>query len=168
MQSLSLLCSATMDEGKREINIISSVGYFLCIYEFFFYYRLTCYFSLSIQYRLAYTREEARCGVRLFYIWTLKYKEAIYEVHMVQIHIFSFFLMNSLIFLLTWIAFFNALAILIPLAYWTNDQRKNARFLPISSVLKSSRIRTHLGKVLNFSEEKDYRNTKLQPEKKSF
>ena len=76
--------------------------------------------------------------------------------------------MNSLIFLLTWIAFFNALAILIPLAYWTNDQRKNARFLLISSVLKSSRIRTHLGKVLNFSEEKDYRNTKLQPEKKSF
>ena len=75
--------------------------------------------------------------------------------------------MNSLIFLLTWIAFFNTLAILIPRAYWTNDQRNNTRFLPISSVLKSSRIRTHLGKVLNFSTEKDYRNAKLQPEKKS-
>ena len=52
--------------------------------NFFFYYQLTYYFSLSIQYRLAYTREEARCGVRLFYIWPLKYKEAIYEVHMVS------------------------------------------------------------------------------------
>ena len=89
MQLLSLLCSATMDEGKREINIISSVGYFLCIYEFFFL--LSAHVLLFFIYSILLSIYEARCGVRLFYIWPLKYKEAIYEVHMIQINTFSFF-----------------------------------------------------------------------------
>ena len=55
-----------------------------------------------------------------------------------------------------------------PRAYWTNDQRDKKRFLSISAVLKSSYIRPHSGKVFNFPEKKDHRNSKLQPEKKTF
>lgn len=41
-------------------------------------------------------------------------------------------------------------------------------FFPISPVLRSSHIWSHLGKFFNFSEKEDHRNTKLQPEKKHF
>ena len=68
MQLLSLLCSATMDEGKREINIISSVGYFLCIYEFFFLLsaHVLLFFIYSILLSIYERRGEVRSKIVLY------------------------------------------------------------------------------------------------------
>ena len=54
-----VLCSATMDEGKREVRILHET----VIIIIFFSYYLTCYFSFIVYY-LAQAREEANNEVR--------------------------------------------------------------------------------------------------------
>ena len=53
-----VLCSATVDEGKREVRILHET-----VIIFFFSYHLTCYFSFIVYY-LAQAREEANNEVR--------------------------------------------------------------------------------------------------------
>ena len=53
-----VLCSATMDEGKREVRILHET-----VIIIFFSYHLTCYFSFIV-YHLAHAREEANNEVR--------------------------------------------------------------------------------------------------------
>ena len=54
-----VLCSATMDEGNREVRILHET----VIIIIFFSYHLTCYFSFIV-YHLAHAREEANKEVR--------------------------------------------------------------------------------------------------------
>ena len=60
-----VLCSATMDEGRREVRSLhkSVIISFFFFFFLFFSYHLTCYFS-SIVYHLAHAREEANKEVR--------------------------------------------------------------------------------------------------------
>ena len=56
-----VLCSATMDEGRREVRILHKSVIIIII--IFFSYHLTCYFSFIVYY-LALAREEANNEVR--------------------------------------------------------------------------------------------------------
>ena len=56
-----VLCSATMDEGRREVRILHKSVIIIII--IFFSYHLTCYFSFIVCYS-AHAREEANNEVR--------------------------------------------------------------------------------------------------------